>query len=65
MEEKVTVYDVLQATVEILGDINIPAWLIDQIGIPVSRGISNLKECIRAIEEDEANHRNAEVDEDV
>jgi len=65
MEEKVTVYDVLQATVEILSDINIPAGLIDQIGIPVSRGISNLKECIRAIEEDEANHQNAEVDEDV
>lgn len=49
MEEKMTVEQLLGVTVNLLNGINIPAGLIEQIGIPVSRAINYLQLCIDAM----------------
>ena len=46
-----TVEEVLQATVGMLEGIRVPAGLIDEIGIPLARSISNLRQCVAAMED--------------
>ena len=53
MEEKITAREALQATVEILSDINIPVLLIEQVGIPIAQAIQNLRAIINATDDPE------------
>ena len=57
MEQQVTVKEVLEQTAKMLGEISIPASLIESIGIPVARAINNLKLCTEAMDRDEAEQR--------
>lgn len=45
-----TLEEVLKETIRILNDICVPVGLTMQITVPVSNAISNLNECIKAIE---------------
>ena len=51
--ETMTVKDVLIATKELLGKISVPMSLIEQIGIPLAQGISNITQCIEAMDKAE------------
>lgn len=58
-----TVKEVLQITADELGNIQVPAALIEQIGLPLAGCRKNLLECISAIERDE--HKSEEAEENV
>lgn len=47
--ETMTVDQVLEITMNMLKEIQIPASLVEQIGIPVCRAINNIQECLTAI----------------
>ena len=49
MENKLSLEQALEMTRNSLAELNIPVTLVNQIGIPVSRAISNLDACIDAI----------------
>ena len=51
---KPTVRDVIGMTVRDLGQIRIPAELIEEIGIPVMNALHNLKQCEEAIDKEMA-----------
>ena len=48
---KMTGTEVLEVTVQILKRINVPVELIEQIGVPIHRAISNLNVVLRAMEQ--------------
>ena len=48
--KRITIAEVLRITVSTLQNINIPAALIEQIGMPIAGSIRNLQECLNAIE---------------
>lgn len=50
-EEKLPIEEVLNRVVSDLNDINVPVGLLGQIGVPIHGCITNLTECIRAINE--------------
>jgi len=50
MEDKLTIEQVLGMTIQLLGDIRIPGSMIEDIGIPISRAMGNLTECIKALQ---------------
>lgn len=50
MEERLSIEQVLEITVNLLSGISIPASLVESVGVPISRGIGNLKACLTAIE---------------
>lgn len=52
-ERPMTIKEVLADVCGILGDINIPASRIDDIGIPIARSINGLKLCLKTIEREE------------
>lgn len=49
MEEKLTLTQVLEITVGMLEEIEVPMKYMDQIGIPVAKSINNIKICIDAM----------------
>ena len=51
---KHTVRDVIGMTVRDLGQIKIPAELIEEIGIPIMNALHNLKQCEEAIDREMA-----------
>lgn len=51
MESEMTIRDVLSVTVNLLKGVMIPAEYAESIGVPVSRSISNLNECINVIKQ--------------
>ena len=51
---KPTVRDVIGMTVRDLGQIRIPAELIEEIGIPIMNALHNLKQCEEAIDREMA-----------
>lgn len=53
MENQVTIKDVLIDVNAVLNGINIPASLIESIGIPVARAINGIQVCIDAINKNE------------
>ena len=54
MEEKFTLKQVLMMTCDMLSGIGtIPIEEAEHIGVPVSRAIANLKECIKVMNEGE------------
>ena len=64
MEEKLTVKEVLVITRDILRNIgSIPIGEAEHIGVPVSRAIENLEECIKAINDGEKRAEDAKGDE--
>jgi len=48
-----TLKEVLQKTADMLGNIQVPAVLAEQVALPISRAIDQMAECIAAIERDE------------
>ena len=48
-----TINDVLHIVVNRLSGIQVPATLVEQIGMPVSESIHNLNECIQVLDEAE------------
>jgi len=50
--EKLTIEEVLKITIKGMKEIEIPVTMVEKIGIPVSRAIHNLEECVIAIERD-------------
>lgn len=52
--ETMTVKEVLQITVNLLGNISVPRKLNEQIGVPIDHCIGNLRECMRAMDAAEA-----------
>lgn len=55
MERKsITVEEVVKNTIAELRRISVPAELIEEIGIPVSMAIRNLKACVAAWEQEAA-----------
>ena len=57
MEETMTVKQVLEITVKILNEIEIPVSMMEKVGAPVMGAIGNLKQCIEAVEEAEQKAR--------
>lgn len=54
MENKqVTVSEVLEMTIRNLFAVSVPVEYIEQIGMPISMAVGNLKECVRAMKEAE------------
>ena len=55
MEEPITmtVQQMLEKTVAELNEINVPMAQLESIGIPLARGIMNIRMCINAINEAE------------
>lgn len=49
MEEKLTVETVLDMTVRQMAEINVPAGLTEQIGVPLARAIGNLNAVLDAL----------------
>ena len=52
--ETMTVKDALIETKKMLENIQVPMSMIEQIGIPLARGISNISQCIEAMNKAEA-----------
>ena len=48
MEVKMTIGQVIETTIKLLGEIQVPMALFDQIGIPIKCAISNLDACLIA-----------------
>lgn len=47
-EKKYTVNEVLQSVINILGNIAVPRYLNEQIGVPIDDAIHNIVACIEA-----------------
>ena len=62
MGETMSIRDALAATAALLEGISVPAWMIREIGIPVSGAISNLRACIEAIDNQEKEAKEDEAD---
>lgn len=61
-----TLKEVLQITADMLGNIQVPAVLTEQVAVPISGARNNLLECLAAIERDEQKPaEEAETDERV
>lgn len=64
MEEKkrITPIEALQATLDILNHINVPVYMMQQIGIPIAQATGNIREIILAASqaEDKAKQEAAE-----
>lgn len=63
MEQKtMTKKEVLNITVNILGKINVPVALMDDIGIPIRNAISNILMVVDALEKEEVKEYGQEAD---
>lgn len=51
MEEKLTVAQVLEITVNILSGIQIPVTLTQSVGGPVMTAVNNLQQCLNAMKQ--------------
>ena len=51
MEERMTVEEVIKVTVRLLGEIQIPVTMIDQVGAPIRAAVNNLNACLNAMQE--------------
>ena len=63
MENQMTIDQVLKITVETLEGVKVPVKLMDDIGIPVARAISNIRMCIQAVEASRAEAENKQAEE--
>lgn len=63
MENQMTIDQVLKITVETLEGLKVPVKLMDDIGIPVARAISNIRMCIQAVEASRAEAENKQAEE--
>ena len=52
MEEKYTVKQVLEITVNILNNIRVPVGMMDGIGLPISQAVGNLRVLMEAIKDE-------------
>ena len=53
MEQKLTVEQVLEMTVNMLGRITVPVAMIESIGTPVAQAINNINGCLEAFKRQE------------
>lgn len=54
MEERMTIDQVLNITIDILEGIDVPMKKLEAIGVPIKQAIGNLYLCIQAMEESRA-----------
>ena len=50
MDNQLTVRDVIEGPINMLGNIAVPMNMNEQIGIPIDHAIINLRECINAFD---------------
>lgn len=63
MEQKtMTKKEVLNITVNILGKINVPVALMDDIGVPIRNAINNILMVVDALEKEEVKDDGQETD---
>ena len=65
MENQMTIDQVLRITINEMEGLKVPVGLMDEIGIPIARAISNIRLCIQAVEasrEQQAQNENAAED---
>ena len=60
-----TLKEVLQITADILGNIQVPAVLTEQVAIPISNARNNLMECLAAIDRDEKKTAEGETEDGI
>ena len=48
-EKKITIYEAITMTANMLSKIEVPAELVEKIGIPIARSINNLRICADTI----------------
>ena len=61
MENKITIEQVLEMTVNVLSGISVPANMAKQIGVPIQNSIENLNACLEAL--DKAKEQEPEAEE--
>lgn len=49
MEEQITVDRALEITIDILNKINVPIFMIEQIGVPIRHAVNNIAQCVEAL----------------
>ena len=49
MNETMTIPEALEATIQLLGEIQVPMNLFEQIGGPINGAIGNLRACVYAM----------------
>ena len=59
-----TVKEVLEITINILNQVNVPVGLIQQIGEPIANAIGNLTACVEGMEKAEGAKDGNEADPD-
>lgn len=57
MDGKLTIREAIQMIANELTKIPVPAGLTEQIAVPIACAISGLRECVKAIEEAEAEQK--------
>ena len=63
MDDKMTVRDALNVTINLLGSIAVPRYLNETVGKPIDNAMNNLRACVDAMEqakEDTDGNSNAE-----
>lgn len=50
MEQKITLNDAIKQVISMLSNIQVPAGLLRQIGIPLDSAIGSLREIVSAVE---------------
>lgn len=54
MDDTMTVYDLVKATVRMMEEIAVPIGMMDSIGAPIRASVNNLKACLGAWDRDNA-----------
>jgi hypothetical protein len=60
--EQMTIRQVLEITIDILGAISVPMSMKEQIADPIGGAMSNLQMCLNAMTEAEENGRKADTE---
>ena len=63
MNETLTIPQVLEVTIRILGDINVPMNLFNAVGAPINAAINNLRACADAIQRNNEETKEVSADE--
>lgn len=60
--EQMTIRQVLEITIDILGAVSVPMSMKEQIADPIGGAMSNLRMCLNAMTEAEENGRKADTE---
>lgn len=65
MENQITVNKALEITINILNGINVPISLMEQIGLPISRAVHNIEQCVEALNRADAEQQKTEEEPEI